>query len=185
METITINVEGISPLLINSPGGMIAAANRGPVKTKKSLPTPEEEAELGTYRNIFGDLCFPTAAFRGALIGGAQGRKVGMMGLGTILKGAVFPADEMTDLLDPDTGKALQDYELDVRRAVVQKKAAIMRARAKLTRWGAAVRFEIDTDFTDFEMVAEMLAIGGTRTGIGNYRPEKSGPYGRFRVVGQ
>ena len=28
-----------------------------------------------------------------------------------------------------------------------------------------------------------MLNIGGSRVGIGNYRPEKSGPYGRFTVT--
>lgn len=183
MKLVSIHIQNLSPLLINSPGAMIAAAQAGPVKTKKSIPTPTEEAELGTYRNPEGNLCFPTAAFRGALVGGAQGRKVGMMGLGTILKGAVFPADEMTDLLDPDTGKPLSDYELDVRRAVVQKKSAIMRARAKLSSWSADVHFEIDTDFTDEDTVREMLDIGGSRTGIGNYRPEKSGPYGRFRVL--
>lgn len=183
MELSTIHVEGITPLLINSPGGMIAAANAGPVKTKKSVPTPAEEAELGTYRNVAGDLCFPTAAFRGALIGGAQGRKVGMSGLGTILKGAVYPADEFTDLVDPDTGKPITDYVLDIRRAVLQKKNAIMRARAKLLAWSADVTFEWDPQFTDEEMVVEMLSIGGTRVGVGNYRPEKGGMFGRFKVV--
>lgn len=185
MELVTIHIEGITPLLMNSPGGMIAAANAtgNKGKTKSSIPTPSEEAELGTYRNDHGDLCFPTAAFRGALIGGAQGRKIGMMGLGTILKGAVFPAEEFTDLVDPDSGKPLTDYVLDVRRAVLQKKSAIMRARAKLLMWAADVKFEIDPDFTFAEQVTEILAVGGTRVGIGNYRPEKSGMFGRFRVV--
>lgn len=183
MKLITIAIEGVTPLLMNAPGQMMLDMANGSIKTKKSILGPAEEAEMGTYRNSKGNLCFPTAAFRGAVIGGAKGRTVGRTGLGTILMGSVFPMDATTDLFDPRTKKPLRNYEIDIRRVVLNKTSAIMRSRPRLDNWSANVRLEVDPDFTDEEVVRQMLQIGGSRVGIGNYRPEKSGTFGRFKVL--
>ena len=180
MKNITIRVESVTPLLMNSPQGMIP--NPGPT-TRKSIPSPADEAEMGAYRNVYGNLCFPTAAFRGATLGAAKGRKVGRSFLTSVLAGSLFPYDEMTNLMDTQTGKPLEKYEVDTRRCVLQGKSAIMRSRPKINQWTADVHFEYDEEFVDEEIVREMLAIGGRSVGVGNYRPEKRGPFGRFSVV--
>ncbi len=181
MQVMTAHLEATSPLLMNSAKSM--SLERNEVKTSKRL-SREDEAEASAYRNALGNLCFPTDAFRKSAISGGKGRKVGRTGLNTILMSALFPFDEMTDLLDPFTDGPLTDYEIDTRRAVIPAtKGSVARTRPKVLAWTAYVRLEFDDEVTDELAILDVLTAAGKRVGIGNYRPEKGGPYGRFRVI--
>ncbi len=177
MQLIELEIEGVSPLLLHNPAGM-----RPPNATlaRKNIPEVEVEAEAGTYRMPDGQLALPTPAFRSCLVSGGKGRRFGKTAATTIIKGAVFAADEMTPLFDPD-GTPAHTFEIDMRRAVVQR-AAVVRARPKLPKWAATIRFEIDDEFISETQVREVLAIGGRTIGVGDYRPEKAGPFGRFTL---
>ena len=56
MKTTTFRVTGASPLLMNS-AAAFTVADTGKSKTRQSIPTPEVEAEAGTYRLTTG-ACF-------------------------------------------------------------------------------------------------------------------------------
>ena len=58
-----------------------------------------------------------------------------------------------------------------------------MRHRARLNAWRADFALEVDTDVLDTDIVHQLLTEGGQRIGIGDFRPEKGGPFGRFRVT--
>lgn len=181
MELIHIKVEGTSPLLLHNPGGMSPHETPG-VKTKKQIPTPEVEAAAGRYLMPGSEqLALPTTAFRGCMAGAAKGRKIGKTFATTVVKGAVFPAEEWTPLTDPSGDPAIE-YEIDMRRAVIGK-AGVVRCRPKLTKWAANVRLEYDDDFLAVADLIDLLNIGGRTVGVGDFRPEKTGWFGRFRVV--
>lgn len=184
MDIITINVEGTSPLLLHNPAGM-GGGNTGLSAKGKNIPTPEAEAEAGAYRlpakKGDGQLCIPSFAFRGAMLSAAKGRKMGKDFATTLVKGSVFVTAEFTPLTTPD-GDPLHEYVIDARRARVGT-AGITRCRPKLEKWAAAVEFEVDQDFLAEENCRELLAIGGRTVGVGDFRPEKSGPFGRFTVL--
>ena len=42
---------------------------------------------------------------------------------------------------------------------------------------------EVDDELVDQDRLATWLDIGGRRIGLGDWRPEKSGHYGRFETV--
>lgn len=65
---------------------------------------------------------------------------------------------------------------------VVVQRARILRTRAKFDRWGA--RFIVDTDpeLVDKQKLGNWLEVGSRRVGLGDWRPEKSGHFGRFTV---
>jgi hypothetical protein len=63
LEVYRYRIEGVSSLLMNSPASMRGASPAG-AKTTKRIPTPEEEAERGAYRDEEGYLYLPSAAFR-------------------------------------------------------------------------------------------------------------------------
>lgn len=179
METTTITVEGMTPLLLHNPASM-GQGGDGLSAKGKNVPTPEEEAEAGTYRLASGQLAIPSFAFRGALLSAAKGRKLGKAFATAVVKGSVFVTSELTGLDDLD-GSPLHAYEIDARRARVGN-AGVTRCRPKLEKWTAEVVFEFDPDFIAPETIRELLAIAGRTIGVGDFRPEKAGPFGRFTV---
>lgn len=180
MKTITITVDGLTPLLMHNPAGMSSTAGPGLSAKGKDIPTPEAEAEAGTYRLPDGALALPSFAFRGALLSAAKGRKIGKNFATSLVKGSVFVTSELTPINHTD-GTPLKEYEIDMRRAMIGK-AGITRCRPKVDPWSADVEFEVDEDFISDEHVHELMVIAGRTIGVGDFRPEKSGPFGRFTV---
>ncbi|MGR3912933.1 MAG: hypothetical protein OD918_00145 [Gammaproteobacteria bacterium] len=66
---------------------------------------------------------------------------------------------------------------------VVIQRARILRTRAKFDEWSAVVMIDADDELIDREKLERWLDIGARRIGLGDWRPEKSGSYGRFEVV--
>jgi hypothetical protein len=58
-----------------------------------------------------------------------------------------------------------------------------MRHRPRLNAWGCEFVIEIADDIMEAKSVHQLLAEGGVRLGLGDFRPEKGGPFGRFQVV--
>jgi hypothetical protein len=181
LRTATFRVIGASPLLMNS-AAAFTIADTGKSKTRQNIPSPEDEAEAGTYRLDDGTLGFPAAAFKKAVVAAAKGRKVGKLGLPGIVLASVFETTEHVPLIHPDTGKPLTDYTIDIRGARPQGQGMVRRARPRLDAWACDIELEYDDELVAEDLVRELLERAGRNIGVGNFRPEKSGRYGRFVV---
>ena len=62
-------------------------------------------------------------------------------------------------------------------------KGRIMRYRPRFNEWGARFDLLLDDNALDAEMAHQLLNEAGQSIGIGDFRPEKRGPFGTFRVV--
>jgi hypothetical protein len=178
MHYLECSVAGTSPLLMNSAAGLGTAA-------PGEVPTPEVEAERGTYRHEDGTLWFPAAAFRGALVSAGAGHKIGKRFARSLLAGTVFATDEAAALTDPDTGKPVTEYTIDVRRCVppgARGGVSVLRARPRLDAWAASFALEYDETMVDPQTILHFLEIAGRSIGVGNFRPAKGGWFGRFAV---
>lgn len=171
-------ITGVSPLLQNNPAQMLTRDDKPKARTLK--PAPEEDAAASAYSDGNGGFYHPAEAFRQALKGGAKGMKAGKMSAVTLCKG-VFETHERVELLDPETEDPLTEYEIDIRRAVIQKQG-IPRARAKFPTWMCYLELEFDNVFLSTEQVELFLNRAGKLIGVGDYRPDKSGPFGRFKA---
>ena len=180
MKTATFTVRGISPLLMNSASAFTSEADTAP-KTRK-IPTPQEEAESGVYR-VGDGLGFIASAFRKAIISAAKGRKVGRLGLPGIVQSSIFETVEHVPLIDLDTGKQLTEYQIDIRGARPPGQGMVRRARPIIHEWACELEFEYDEELVSPELIGQLLTAAGMRVGVGNFRPEKSGRFGRFEVV--
>jgi len=60
---------------------------------------------------------------------------------------------------------------------------ADIRYRAEYRDWSALLRIEFVPSIIDLESVVALVDAGGTN-GVGEWRPEKSGSYGTYEVVG-
>ena len=66
---------------------------------------------------------------------------------------------------------------------VVVNGKRILRSRARFDRpWSVVGVADVDPELVDKDQLLAWLATGGRRVGLGDWRPEKSGHYGRFDV---
>ena len=178
LKPISFQIVGVYALLMNNPASMQGGNDKG-AKAKK-IPTPEEEAKTKVYRLDDGQLYFPSEGFRRGIIKRAcAGRKIGKFYATSVVPGALFLLNDRSPLVDPETGVLITEYAIDTRRAVIQK-AGIMRSRPRIEHWSTTVNYEIDPDFLDEATVLDLQNIAGKIAGIGDYRPEKTGPFGRY-----
>jgi hypothetical protein len=179
LSSVTFEILCEYALLMNNPNSM-AQADIG--MGRKKIPTPEEEAASKVYRLPSGQLYVPSLAFKACLLNAASGQKIGKRAARTVLAASVFEEGEVCPLYLPSSGEPIKEYEIDVRRAVVNKKCGVLRARPKIPNWACEVKFNYVTDLASPETIEAALSEGGALFGILDYRPQKLGPFGRFNV---
>lgn len=178
---VKFRIVGISPLLMSNPGGMTRGASG--IGTKK-IPTPQEEAESRVYRTGDGKLYFPSIAFRSAIVGpggGASGRRMSKVSVASRVCAGFFVQGDKCLLCHPKTKKPLTEYVISTMRVMVQK-AGVLRSRPMIEEWMTELTAEVDEDFITADQLVELLNISGKVAGVGDYRPQKRGMYGRFRA---
>jgi hypothetical protein len=59
----------------------------------------------------------------------------------------------------------------------------IVRTRPHFREWTCVVPGVLDETLVDFDDLCEVFVLGGKLIGVGDWRPEKKGPYGKFDVT--
>lgn len=181
-EIITIPIEGISPILMNNGASMLAEKPTG--AHRQHIPSPEEEAEASVYRlPEGGQLFMPMLAFRSATLGAAKGRRLGKNYLTSLVAGNVFAEDVPAPLVDSE-GAPIISYIVDSRRCVLPQGThpSVIRSRPKVFPWETEVVFSYDPEAIPEKVIVELVDIAGHSVGVGNFRPEKKGRFGRWQV---
>ncbi len=185
IEQLTYTISGLSPLLLNNPRGMLAQSAAAPSRQKR-VPTPEEEAEGGTYRTAEGVLAVPAIAVRNAMITAAAGFKYKTRSWKGFVSHVEVRPGELLPLFDSNE-EPVTSYEIDLRRAVIKGRGAVARARPMIRDWSASFTFVADLEMLPHDrprdLLRQFLLDAGARIGIGDYRPEKTGWFGRFTVL--
>jgi hypothetical protein len=146
---------------------------------------PRDAAEKNAHRNADGHLCFPGAAIARLLreAGSSHKQRGSRKSLKFIIPAAILVVEDMVVLCDQN-GEPLTKFEVDSRAVVIPStKGRVMRHRPRLNTWGAEFTLEIDDDMIDPTTVHQLLVEGGSKNGLGDYRPEKGGPFGKFHAV--
>jgi len=179
---LKIKVTGKRALLMNNPASMKRSGDN--IKRPK-IPTPEEESESKAYRMPDGQLYVKTEAIHGALLKACSGYKVGKLSAKPIIAAGINYYSEYCPLIDPDTGKPISTFEIDIRRAVVQGQG-VLRARPKINKWSFYLEMTYDNElFSSPKIIIDMLTEAGRRVGIGDQRPgapKTPGPFGTFLI---
>lgn len=182
METLYLKLNGLSQLLMHNPAGSMKPGG-GQRLGRKTIPSPEAEAEASRYLLPDGHFYVPAIAVRNCLLNGSKGYRIGKIRAMDLLAGAILMVDEAFPLLrngEPIPGK---DYSIDERRAVVQKQG-IIRARARIELgWQLECAFGYNSTLANLEQIKEIAQNAGQVVGLLDYRPEKKGWFGRFEVI--
>lgn len=178
-EIVTFRIIGMSPLLQNNPAEFIGKQEEAALTTKKEY-NDQEEAALRVYKSGDGSFLHPSESFIKSMVRAVTGRKFGKLSAPAVIKGSVFIAEPHCVILD-DKGKPAKSYTIDRRPVVVNKKARVLRCRPCFQPWTLLLALDIDTAIVSPDRIREALALAGRTVGVGDYRPEKGGGFGRFK----
>jgi hypothetical protein len=186
-----ITICGTSPLITHN--GAAGLDTRSPANIEKALITskrgprtePEEQRlrELECLTSLYldhrGAPTLPTAALRSNIETAARRLRHGPK----VREGLIVEQIEQFDY-DHTLGKTAKQLARSCQftTGVRVGTSRILRTRAKFDQWAVTFVIETDDELIDKEDLLTWLDIGGRRIGIGDWRPEKSGHYGRYKL---
>ena len=192
MHRYRCEIRGISPLLMHSTRGMEEGAplveeakditkRRGTNRTEPDKKRLRQiEAILSCWTDHQGNLTVNPNAIRGAIEGAARTRKEG-----PLVRGGLMIDPDLVEFVHNVEGDSFDEVAINARFTtdVMVARSRIMRTRAMFGEWSVAFVVDVDEELIDQDRLAIWLDIAGRRIGIGDWRPEKSGFYGRFETV--
>jgi hypothetical protein len=180
-KIIDIEIRGTSPLVMHKwdekAKEQMRRKHAGDKTKNRDVRDPEAECEAATYRLSDGRVGFPVTAFKGAMINAAH-KDLGLPK--TLVKSGLFIHSDEDDLVWVDT--PTEKMREDVVR--VGQGSTDLRYRPQFSEWRVKLRMEYDEDLLTANALVNLLNRAGFGVGVGEYRPEKGGDWGRFEVVG-
>jgi hypothetical protein len=191
MKTATIKFIGTSPLLHSCDrlaDPLDPATKAYKAISKKKTKTDQDHIDLARlqwsalmyYDDELG-VIMPTQNIRATIVRGATLNKLGMQ----IKRGTMM----FDDCVQIEYGKKLtKDQMWDNqaafvdRRSVVVSKARIMCYRPKFMNWSLQFTLHYDETVLDEDQIIKSCENAGKFVGLGGFRPEKGGIFGRFDV---
>jgi hypothetical protein len=183
VKTIDVEIRGITPLLIHrfDEGAEQSGTTRAVMVQPKD---PRAEALKAAYVAADGTYYFSAFAIMGAMgnAGANHKTKGSRKTLRFVVPSAVRVTSDTVTILNGD-GPA-KSFEVDARPVTIPAtKGRIMRYRPRFNDWGAKFSLVVDDALLTIENAQQLLTEAGRSIGIGDFRPEKRGPFGTFRVV--
>lgn len=180
-ETLLVPIVGTSPLIVHrfseKAKRQMLDAMQGR-KSPKQAKDPKAEYEAAFYRLKDGGYGFPALAFKAATVGGARFYQGVTM---TALKQFLFIHGE-----EGDDGRALTRVEGEplMREDVVTvgRNGSDLRYRPQFSEWRTTLEVRYVTSALTQGSVLSLIDAGGMGVGIGEWRPEKDGDFGTYRV---
>lgn len=183
MKTITVEIRGTSPLLIHR-FGEDAEQSKPTRRIEATTKDPREEARKVAYIAPDGTFYFNAFAIPGAMgnAGASHKAKGSRKTLRFVVPSAVRMTTDTVTIMN-GSGPA-KDFEVDARPVTIPAtKGRIMRYRPRFDCWGAQFDLVVNDDLLSVDMAHQLLTEAGQSIGIGDFRPEKRGPFGCFRVT--
>ena len=190
VDVYTFEITGKEPgIMFNNPAMMGATTGTVTQTRSNKKYNDKDEAEMRTYRNDKGNLVVPSVQVRASLLEASKAFKLGRTNLKTVLNSIMIePVDDL-ELKSP-SNRPIKNNTIDKRRVVVSR-AGIMRARPVVPQWKLSFKIEVDRELMEnslqgtstLELLTRVLSDAGKKQGIGDYRPQKGGSFGRFEVT--
>jgi hypothetical protein len=175
-----VEVRGISPLIVHAWGRkakeMMRAKQQKLAQRAKEAKDPVADFNESRYINDKGEDCVPVISFKSAAV------EAGIIAgaFKTTLRKAFFvgnPGEDLVPIIS-DGPPVMREDMVRVGQGV-----ADMRYRAQYTNWSCKVPVEFNPRLISAEQIFNLFDNAGYSIGICEWRPEKDGQFGRFRVV--
>lgn len=180
IKSFEIKIKGISPLIVHNFDQKITLAmeakQQGKAKTEKhKIRVPEDDFEGAKHKSPLGFEGFPAGGFKKAFIRGAK-----MTGL--VMKDAQMAFFVKADCEETQLVKINGDCRMRTDMVRVGIGSADIRYRPEYLNWNATIKVEFNEGLISVEQILQCVKAAGYGCGIGDWRPEKGGGYGRFEL---
>lgn len=172
--SLKVHLHGTSPLICHrwSEKAKKAMLDKQMKKASKAKEAkdPEQDFRDSLYVTEDGGYGFPAVAFKAAVVRAGTYSDLHM----TFLRGALHVSGELVPI----------DGEVQMREDMVRLsgKTADIRYRGEFPKWKASVPVELNASVLSVEQLVNLFTIAGFAVGVGEWRPEKNGQYGRFEI---
>lgn len=180
VKVTAIRVVGDTPLIVHAWSDAskreILDKQMKRAKTANPPKDPEKEYRSGFYTLPDGRYGFPAIAFKAAAVsaGGRFGQGMKM----TELRGSFFvEGEDGTDLVAIEGEPAMREDMVRIGMGL-----ATIRYRPEFRSWSALVRTRFNAGKLSLEQLVNLFNLAGFGVGVGDWRPERNGQYGRFHV---
>ena len=176
IRTIEISVIGDSPLIVHrwseKAKAMIAAKQQKRAATAKEARDPQADFEQSLYRMPDSEAyAIPAVAFKGAMVAACRYASMKM----TEARGAFHVIGEMVPIIGP--APTMREDMVRVGMGV-----ADIRYRGQFDPWAVNLSIAYNSAVVSPAQLVNLLNLAGFGVGVGEWRPEKDGSFGRFRV---
>jgi len=180
IKQVVIPIRGISPLIVHNFDQKVIiemeAKQQGKSKTEKhKIRIPENDFEGAKHKSPQGWEGFPAGGFKKALIRGAK-----MTGL--VMKDTMMSFFVKADCEEKQLVRIFGDARMRTDMVRVGMGSADVRYRPEYLNWSAELVIEYNEGQVSLEQLFQMVMAAGYGCGIGDWRPEKGGGYGRFEL---
>jgi len=187
MERIKTVLRGVTPLLMNRmPDDQLLALHTREKRRFTAPKEPREAAGMKLYRSADGSPYLPTENLMACLIAAGMyikldGKRQMSTKQSTLLPGFLSVEDPYLPLLGQNRGPAL--WEVDMRQGRNPNGGeAVCVIRPRFDAWVVQVSLLVDTDSIAETVIRDLVDIAGARIGLCDFRPQRRGVFGKFRV---
>ena len=179
-QRVTFTIKGTAPLIQHKWSEKAKAQIRdkklGDKAKKREKLDMDAEFKAATYLTDDDRYGIPILAFKASLIGAAH-KDIGLEK--TLVKKSFFvPCTDSNMIVPMECSDPImrEDY---VRVGV---SGTDLRYRPEFKDWSVEITAEIDADMLTIDNIAMLINRAGFGVGIGEWRPEKGGEFGRFKI---
>lgn len=188
-----VKIIGISPIIMHSASG---AYSRHPlrleaseiIRRQGSNRTESDDArlaEIETALSLWLDgnnmPTIPASAVRANIETSARKLRQGPQVREGLIVTEIVEFDYDRDKYGETLGELRKTTQFTTNVKVQRSMVFRTRARFELP-WSLTFRIDVDDELVDQEQLRTWLDIGGRRIGLGDWRPEKSGIHGRYKL---
>jgi hypothetical protein len=183
-KNIDITIEGVTALLCNNftDAAQLAASSGTSAATVGDKGTPLEQAGAKLYIGTNGKPVIPQPNLFRCLIDAGKFFKIGKSKV-TTQKSSLLPA--CVDLAGIEIPIEHKDpWTVDTRPVRIPSTGGrILAHRPKFEDWRLTFSVTLDTTIISAKTFREIVDAAGQRIGLGDFRPDCKGPFGKFKVV--
>ena len=179
---IEIAIQGITPLILNK--FTDAAAEKASSGTASSSSaadrgTPFEIATSKLYLGLNGAPMVPQPNLLRCLIEGGRFHKAGKSQITTQKSSILFSCFDIEGAEVPIIHK--EPWRVDTRAVRIPSTGGrILAHRPMFDDWALRFIAELDTSIVGVKLLRAIVDDAGRRIGLGDFRPQTKGPFGRF-----